>query len=654
MRDVRSTWSPRVLDACVLAAVGSGIAILFYNLGGYGLWDPDEGRHAEIARELFAGSGAHRWALLTLNGAPYHDKPILYYLLTSVAYALGGVSAGMARVISATSAACVLALVAWWARREWGAVTAVVATLVLASTAEFVALGRYGDLNMLLTLWITAGVLATYRWIESDGEGWGLIVASVAAGAGTLSKGFVAPVLIGMTTLLYACARGRWRLMGSRQVLVAAGVYALVVLPWFGAVGVLDPAYLRDFLFEHHVRRFLGGGTRHLHPKPAVFTPLMTLVAFLPWSAFLPAMALRAMRAGRRGGASTWLCLAWAGSVVAFFTCSSGKLGTYVLPAMPPLALLVGRVVASLPIEARYADAGRDERWTRRTLLLVGGTFVVLGLALAWLATATLDMGAGAAIARGVLPSLVGAGIVILVRAGRLRRASLGLALGTMATVGVFYGSVAAQVSAMVGDAAVARAIRTADPDGEIPVLAYRAQNASLLFHLERTVPRVDAPRALERRLAAEPETVVVTRPEHVAAFPGTMRVLAGATKEGHAAYLYRRRTGSDSAATHVGSKRLADAPSARATRRRGRRPASAVVARFARPGTTTTGPARSACNDAVTTSAASIHASAGIDDVSMPARSWNSVRVKPGQSACTRTPESRISSATASVKLFT
>jgi 4-amino-4-deoxy-L-arabinose transferase-like glycosyltransferase len=516
------------------AALACGVFVLFFRLGTYGLWDPDEGRHSEIAREMFAGTGLHRWLLLTFNGAPYHDKPILYYWLTALAYALNGVNALSARLVPAFAATAVLVLSLWWARRQWGMATAIAATLVLASTIEFVVLGRYGDLNMLLALWITAGILAAYTWVERGGRGWGLIVAAVAAGGGTLGKGFVAPVLIGMTMLVYLVVRRRLSVLKLAPLARAALAYVVVTAPWYVAAGVADPAYMHDFIVEHHLQRFVGA-TSHLHPKPFVFTPLITLVAFFPWSPLLPAMARRAF--ARRGrAAATDLCLCWAACVVGFFTFSSGKLGTYVLPAMPPLALLAGRFLVSLPATS---SAMPERRWVDGGFLAIGAVFVAMVPALLWVARFERG-GALAGASWGALALLpVGAAILWLARAGRPRRAALAVALGTMAVVMFFYGAIAPRVSEVVGDVVIARAIRAADPEGRVPVIAYRSQNTSLLFHLERLVPRVDGKRHLRKRLAAVPKTFIVTRPDHIRDLSERLTLLAGGAASAHAVYVY-------------------------------------------------------------------------------------------------------------------
>jgi 4-amino-4-deoxy-L-arabinose transferase-like glycosyltransferase len=408
---------------------------------------------------------------------------------------------------------------------------------VLATSLEFVALGRYGDLNMLLTFWLTAGVLAAHAWAERGGRGWGLGLAAAAAAGGTLTKGFVAPVLIGGTFVGYLALRGQLGLLRLRPILRAGALYLCVTLPWLVVAGVADPAYLRDFIVEHHIQRFLGG-SRHLHPKPLLFTPLMTLVAFLPWSPLLPAVVRRGIAHRRARSAAADLCLAWAGCIVLFFTCSRGKLGTYVLPAMPPLALVTGRLLATLH---EGSSEAADRRWVDRALVVAGVLFAAAAPAIVWVA-AWEHGGAFAPFGWGALPLVpLGALVAWLAWRARTRTAAAVVALGTAVTVLGFYGAVAPALSDVVGDAVLARAIRTADPTRETPVIAYRTQNASLLFHLERPVPRLDRKRRLLARLAEAPKTFVVTRSVHLEGLPPDFTLLAGGTAGGHAVYVYER-----------------------------------------------------------------------------------------------------------------
>ena len=493
----------------VVAAIALvAVTMLFANLGGYPLWEPDEARHAEIAREMAAHDS---WLLPTLYGRPYHDKPVMYYWLTAAGYRVWGPDTVAARGVSALGALLTVAAVFWWALAVWGMEAAALSALTLVTTLEFLVLGRFGDLNMLLTLFVTVGVLGAHRWEHRDGRWCGLVAAAGAAGLGALTKGLVAPVLIGGVALAYLASRGRLRLLRWREVLLAAVVFVAVVAPWYVAAGMRSPAYLRDFFLQHHLRRFAGGV--RLHPEPFYFTIVATALCFLPWTLFLPAALHRALRGDR--DEATVFCATWAGTIVLLFSLPRGKLATYVLPAMPPLALLVGSYWS------RLARAAPDVR--ELGLLRLGlGVVAILAIAAPPIAigvTAYLEGGRWLPIA---LLSLVlwpfGAVTAWLALERRYERTPLVMVVTMLVLVAAFYGYGAPRVSAVVSDAPIARMIIAADPGRHAPVVAFRTLGGSLPFYLDRPVRLLDAQRRVRRVLARRPLVFIVTHRRHLRA----------------------------------------------------------------------------------------------------------------------------------------
>jgi 4-amino-4-deoxy-L-arabinose transferase-like glycosyltransferase len=486
-----------------------GGATLFAGLGRYPLWEPDEARHAQIAHEIVE-HGA--WILPTFRGRPYRRKPILYYALTAGAYELGGVRTAMARVVSATAGLLTLLAVFVWARQVWGLEAAVLSALTLLTTTEFVVLGRYGDLNMLLTLWVTIGVLAVYRWARLEGRGAGLLVSAAACGLGALTKGLVAPILVGGIGLLHLWRSRRLGLLRRAQVALAAAVFVAVTAPWYVAVGLRAPRYLQEFFFNQHLHRVIGGGPG-LHPEPFYFAIEALVVAFVPWTLLVPAALHRAVRGEHDDGVA--FCLLWAAVVVLAFSLPSGKLVTYVLPGMPALALLVGRYGSEL---ARRVPTGNEDR------LLRLGTMSLAGLAVA-----------APPIALVAMPHFVGAvwlplarlsvvlcpfGVVMawVAATRRWKYTSPTIVAAILTACLVFYGGGASLVSSFVSDAPMARAIRVADPGRRAPVIAFRTYGGSLSFYLDRPVRYTDSTRRVRRVLARRPLVFIVTHRRHVRA----------------------------------------------------------------------------------------------------------------------------------------
>jgi hypothetical protein len=274
--------------------------------------------------------------------------------------------------VSVLAALSTLVVVFLWTSRLWGPRLGRRAALVLVTSAGFVCLGRYGSLDTLLTWWITLGLVAAERATAEPDRRGPLLVAAAAAGFGMLTKGLVAPLFIGGVPLVHAYLAGR-RLPPMRALAIALLVFVVVAAPWYVAIGLVDPAYLREFFLVHHLKRFASTGTTY-HAGPWwYYGPALALI-FLPWSAFLP---VTLGIAARRQDAAIRYCLCWAAIVVGFFSCSHGKLATYVLPALPPLAVLTA-----------HAFDGFES--TARTRRFAAGGLVVLALVLAAVAPVAL------------------------------------------------------------------------------------------------------------------------------------------------------------------------------------------------------------------------------------------------------------------------
>jgi 4-amino-4-deoxy-L-arabinose transferase-like glycosyltransferase len=490
---VRDRW----LTAGVFAVV---VALLFVGLGSYGLWDPDEGRHSEIARELFNATSWQGWLVPSRNFAPYHDKPILYYWLAGAAYGLVGPSELGARLVSALAALATTAILFAWTATVWDRATARAVLLVLVSSIGFLGLGRYGSLDMLLTCWLTLGLTAAERWTAApDRRGW-LYVVAVAAALGMLTKGLVAPLFLAAIPLAAALIERRRIPLAPGGYLGPLAVFVAVAAPWYAVAGVLDPSYLRDFFLVHHLERFANEESNTFHPNPWwYYGPALALMLF-PWSFLLPA-TLRAAW-GRRDPATRY-CFVWSAVVVGFFSCSHGKLATYVLPAIPPLAVVTGRAAVT-------TSPGR--------LAAIGvGALVALLVSIAPLAVFSGGLNWPYVLVRirpalWVLPV---AGVVLgLVwwrrgTAGALRA----IAFGTMGIAAIFYVGVAPTVSDVAGEKTLATIITSREP---APVIAFRVRASSLLFYTERPVLLFDRPKQVRDVIESRPFVWIVTSAKHV------------------------------------------------------------------------------------------------------------------------------------------
>ncbi len=321
--------------------------LLLYPCLSFYLFEPDEGRYAEIPREMLARG---EWVVPYLQGQPYLDKPPLLYWLVMASYSFCGVHDWAARLVPALAVhACVL-LLYFLGRRSLGGRAAFRGALLLALMPGFLGMGRLLLLDGLLALWVTLGLLAAFeaaRGPELRCGWWAL--SALACGLGVLTKGPVIFVLVIAPLWLHRRLSGARARIGWAARAAWLGLALAVALPWYAAVCVRAPEFARYFLWEHNVLRFVAPFD-HLEPVWYYAVPLLfglgsAVLLLVPFARFLgggdPEVAERRTPAlGFAVLAGLWCVL--------FYSLSGSKLPTYILPAFPPLALALGYFVAHI------------------------------------------------------------------------------------------------------------------------------------------------------------------------------------------------------------------------------------------------------------------------------------------------------------------
>lgn len=370
--------SPRVL----LLALA---AWLVATLGVRPLLLPDEGRYANVAREMLRGD----WLVPTLNGLPFFHKPPLFYWLDIAAMQVAGITPFAARFGSLVGA-WVMGATLYLAMRRWhGARSAAVGLLLSATCPLFFLAGQYANHDMLVGGLIGAAILAFARAVDvaQGGPGWAgarvslrwLVAAWAVCGLAMLAKGLIGIVLPALVIGPWLLARGRWRQMLKLLNPLGLAAFAIVALPWFFAMQSRYPGFNDYFFMEQHFRRFAQ--TDFNNVRPFWFFVVVLPLATLPWSAWLPA-ALRRARSER--GAVIGLYVWWVVAIVGFFSLPSSKLIGYVLPALAPWCALLALAVAGDAAPGETAQGARLRRAPRVAAAI--GVLVCLGVVagLAW------------------------------------------------------------------------------------------------------------------------------------------------------------------------------------------------------------------------------------------------------------------------------
>ena len=299
---------------------------------------PDEGRYAEVAREMLAGDGL----VPLLNGLPFFHKPPLTYWVDIAGMALLGPTALAARLGPALGGWLMGAALWLTLRHLNGPRAAGIGLLVLATSPFFFVGAQYANHDMLVAGTISVAVLAFAQALAAGAPPlrW-LLLGWAACGLAVLAKGLIGLVLPALIIAPWLLAQGRWRDLLRALHPAALALFALVALPWFVLMQQRYPGFFDYFIVEQHFRRFATAGFNNVQPGWFLLAvlPLLTL----PWSLTLP-LALRQLWTQRRLSAQgTWtaLLLWWLVVVLGFFSLPASKLVGYVLPALAPWSLLL-------------------------------------------------------------------------------------------------------------------------------------------------------------------------------------------------------------------------------------------------------------------------------------------------------------------------
>ena len=319
-------------------------ALLLLRLGTTPLLGPDEPRYARVAVEMHR---AGEWVTPTLAGEPWLEKPALYYWLAGAAFSLFGETEAAARLPSVAAGVLFVGATALFGARLFGRTAGLHAGFVLATSLLPFAFGRAATMDMLLAAFVTVSIGLFGLGLLGIAGRLAIPVAWASMGLAALAKGPVGLLLPGLVVGAFALIARDGRAV--RRALSPAGIalFSCVAGPWYALVyRAQGDAFVDVFLLNHNLARFTS--TVHHHPGPFLYYVPILLAGIFPWSGLvLPALA----GARPRGSRERLFVLLWLIVPFVFFSAAGSKLPGYVLPCLPPLALLVGRAAARLSRE---------------------------------------------------------------------------------------------------------------------------------------------------------------------------------------------------------------------------------------------------------------------------------------------------------------
>ena len=355
----------------------------FHNLGALGLVGPDEPRYAWIARAMTESGD---WITPRLYGKPWFEKPVLYYWGAATSFKLFGVSEVSARLPSAISALLATLALAWLALRLYGAETARWLLLLLPTTVGMIGFSHAAATDMPFAATLTIAMVFAARLLGlvpssapsnsftsfTSSTSFTSVLFGFFLGLAVLAKGPAAIILSGGAIFIWAIFTKRWREAFRCLHPLAIISFCLTALPWYILCARRNPDFFRIFIIEHNFKRYLTPEFQHIQPF-WFYVPIL-LLAIFPWTVLLVPSAIRACSAyktRRSASPQAIFFLSWSAFTFLFFTISRSKLPGYILPALPPLLILLTNMVSKI----------RQENSKRWLVFVVSAGLVAVGIA---------------------------------------------------------------------------------------------------------------------------------------------------------------------------------------------------------------------------------------------------------------------------------
>jgi 4-amino-4-deoxy-L-arabinose transferase-like glycosyltransferase len=352
------SWQTGIILLCALLA--STYVFFFLNLGSYSLKEPDEGRYAEIPREMVEQGN---YIVPHLNYVRYFEKPPLFYWMTAASYRLLGVNEWSARLPNALMALCCVLMMYAFGSRWFGRRMALISAFVLSSSFGFFAMARIVTIDMLFTFTLFASLLCFCQFYREKKRLF-LYLFYAALALAVLAKGPVAIILLPVTIFIFLFFEKRLSFLKEMALPGGLLLFAMVALPWFVVMCIKEKEFFQFFFVDQHVLRFLT--SKHSRSGPVYYFIPVLFGGLFPWSVFIPRAAVRLWRVRELR-----LFFIWSFVVFLFFSASGSKLPTYILPIYPALALILGYL---------FEGGWRQRIERNRELVVYVGFFICVAL----------------------------------------------------------------------------------------------------------------------------------------------------------------------------------------------------------------------------------------------------------------------------------
>lgn len=332
----RSSW---LKDLLLLTLITS----LFFGafLGTRNLSAPDELRYSEIPREMVVN---HEYVIPRINGVKYFEKPPLFYWMQVASIKTFGLNEWSLRLATAFMGVLGVLATYLFARRLYNRKTGWIAALILSSMSLYFGMAHVITLDMTVSVFITISVYLFYLATRASPSHikyymWGAFIA--AAGA-MMTKGLIGIIFPGAIASLWFLIFQRWQMLKKLHFISGLLIFIILVAPWHLLAQLQAPEFLNFYFIEQQFLRY-ATPIAHRNQFPLFYVPVI-LLGTLPWIYFLPKAlwAIKQVRWKNRFQYENELFfISWFLFVFLFFSASNSELIPYILPAFPPLAILI-------------------------------------------------------------------------------------------------------------------------------------------------------------------------------------------------------------------------------------------------------------------------------------------------------------------------
>ncbi len=302
------------------------------------LISPDETRYAEISREMI-NSG--NWVVPHLGGIRYFEKPVAGYWMNSISMMIFGESNFGIRFASIFSTAMSALMLFFFIRKRKGVYAAFFTSTIFLTSILVYAIGTFAVLDAHTSMFVTGALLSFYIAYENQEIKkkvlW-LSIFGIFCGCTFLTKGFLGFVLPGLTILPFLIWNKKWKEM-LWMPWIPMFFIILISLPWAVMIHIQEPDFWHYFIVVEHLERFFASNHSQ-HPQPFWYYIPYIIFGSAPASFLLPSIISNAKLKLPKDDLLKY-CICWVAFPFLFFSASSGKIATYILPLYPAIAYLM-------------------------------------------------------------------------------------------------------------------------------------------------------------------------------------------------------------------------------------------------------------------------------------------------------------------------